>query len=567
MSSPPDCVIRNATVVDGLGNERRTADVAIAAGRIAAVGTVPERGRAEFDAAGLVLAPGFVDLHTHYDAQATWDPTLSPSPSLGVTTVVAGNCGFGIVPSPPPLRETILRNLSVVEGMDLAALRAGVDWQFESLGEYLDTLDRRGLYANVAVLFGHSAVRTAVMGEDAYARKTPTAEELATMQRLVREAMADGAIGLGASYSQNHSGFGGRPMPSTISDWSELDALAGAMGEPGRGVVQMAAGARTIDELEGLSAKHGRLVCMSGVAALYNAQAPDLSRNLFAACEAAQRRGHPVHAQISCHPLSFDFTMANAYPFFSHDAFAALKGAPKDRLLAAFADPAFRARFRENLRNAQPGMIFFGNWDRVIIAAPALPKHTDLMNRSVGDLARLRGIDPVDAVFDLVIEEDLGTAFLGQFLNVDDDGVAPLLKHPAGVLAFSDAGAHLVYLCDAGFGLHFLARWVRERGDFTLEEAVRRLTSHPAALYGIPDRGRIVPGAWADLVLFDPATVNMSPAERVADLPGGGIRTIRRPVGVYGVFVNGVRVFDGKDYVPMAKGPGRALREFGRPGG
>ena len=212
-------------------------------------------------------------------------------------------------------------------------------------------------------------------------------------------------------------------------------------------------------------------------------------------------------------------------------------------------------------------MIFFGNWDRVIIAAPTLPKHANLMNRSVGDLARLRGIDPVDAVFDLVIEEDLGTAFLGQFLNVDDDGVAHLLKHPAGVLAFSDAGAHLVYLCDAGFGLHFLARWVRERGDFTLEEAVRRLTSHPAALYGIPDRGRIAPGAWADLVLFDAETVNMSPAERVADLPGGGIRTIRRPVGVHGVFVNGARVFDGKDYVPLAKGPGRALREFGRPGG
>jgi len=235
-----DLVIRGATVVDGLGHDPRRADVAVRDGRIAAMGEIGSDAAEIVDAGGMTLMPGIIDIHTHYDAQVTWDPTLSPSPSLGVTTVVTGNCGFGIVPSPPHLRDLIMRNLAVVEGMDIAALRAGIDWQFQSFAEYLAAVRRQGPYANLAVLVGHSAVRTAVMGEEASVRKQPTVAELAEMQRLVAEAMAQGAIGLGASYSPNHSGWGGIPMPSTISDLSEFDALVGAMGGPGRGVVEIA---------------------------------------------------------------------------------------------------------------------------------------------------------------------------------------------------------------------------------------------------------------------------------------------------------------------------------------
>jgi N-acyl-D-amino-acid deacylase len=211
-----DLVIRGATVLDGLGNEPVRADVAVRDGRVAAVGEIGADAAEVVDAGGLALMPGIIDLHTHYDAQVTWDPTLSPSPSLGVTTAVMGNCGFGIVPSPPPLRDKIMRNLAVVEGMDLDALRAGIDWRFQSFAEYMAMLRGRGPYMNLGVLIGHSAVRTAVMGDDASTRKEPTAAELAQMKQLVAEAMDQGAIGLGASYSLNHSGWGGVPMPSTI---------------------------------------------------------------------------------------------------------------------------------------------------------------------------------------------------------------------------------------------------------------------------------------------------------------------------------------------------------------
>ena len=557
-----DLVIRGATVIDGLGHEPRRADVAVKDSRVVAIGAVGRHAAETVDADGLTLAPGIVDLHTHYDAQATWDPTLSPSPSLGVTTVVMGNCGFGIVPSPPPVRDLIMRNLSVVEGMDLDALRAGIQWEFESFKDYMGAIRRRGVYPNVAVLVGHSVARTAVMGEEASTRREATAEELQRMKAIVADAMQNGAIGLGASYSPNHSGHGGVPMPSTITDLGELDALAGAMGPRGKGVIQLASGARTIDEMEGLAQRHGRPVFLSTSMGMYNEQAPERAIGLFEACAAAHRRGHGVYVQIPCQPLSFDFTMANAYPFYSHEAFAPIKAYTREQLKPVFRDPSFRARFRENVSVPRPGLIFQGNWDRIMVAATALEKNAALVNRMVDEVARARGVDPLDFMLDLSLEEDLQTAFLGKFLNVVEDGLAPLLKHDAGVIALSDAGAHLIYMCDAGFGLNFLGHWVRERGDFDLVDGVRRLTSHQADLYGIPDRGRIAVGAFADLLLFDPATVGISAARRIQDLPGGGRRTIRDPKGVHGVFVNGVKVFDGQSYPRHAKGPGQVLDRF-----
>ena len=557
-----DLVIRGATMVDGLGHDPVRADVAVKEGRIAAIGDLPGAAHETVDAGGLALMPGIIDLHTHYDAQVTWDPTLSPSPSLGVTTAVIGNCGFGIVPSPPPLRDMIMRNLAIVEGMDLDALRAGIDWRFQSFAEYMAMLRGRGPYMNLGVLVGHSAVRTAVMGDEASVRKEPTAAELAEMKRLVGEAMGQGAIGLGASYSLNHSGWGGVPMPSTISDLSEFDALVGAMGGPGRGVVEISSGPIMPDTMEEIAARHGRRIFMSTAVALYNEQYPERALGVFDACAAAQARGHELYIQITCQPLSFDFTLASAYPFYSHPAFDPIKAFDREQLKSVFRDPSFREAFRADLRNPKPGTVFQGNWQRVIVAAPVKAENAALANRTIADIAHATGRDPLDVLLDLGLDEDLDTGLIGRFFNAVDDGVEPLVKHKAGVIALSDAGAHLVYLCDAGFGLYFLGHWVRERGAFDLPEGVRRLTSHQAGLYGIPDRGHIALGAHADLLLFDPATVGISASRRVNDLPGGGARTIRDPLGVHGVFVNGVRVFDGKDYLRLGKGPGRVLDRF-----
>ncbi len=562
-----DLVIRGATIVDGLGNEPRRADLAVTDGKISAIGEIKGQGAETIDAGGLTLAPGIVDVHTHYDAQVTWDSTLSPSPSLGVTTAVMGNCGFGIAPAFPKSRDLVIRNLSVVEGMDLEALRTGINWDFESFADYMAMLHRRGAYANLAVLAGHSTIRTAVMGEAASERAEATPDELARMKAMVSEAMAHGAIGLGASYSLNHSGFGGVPMPSTIAPMSELDALVGAMGARGRGVVEIASGVKTPAELEPMAAKYGRPFFQGTGVAMYNEQAPERAIGMFEECAAALRRGNGLYIQIPCQPLSFDFTMANAYPFYSHAAFDPIKAYTPEQLKVVFRDASWRAKFREDAKTARPGMIFQGNWDRVMVAVAHKSANAKYVNRYAAEIAATEHRDPLDVVLDLALDEDLETAFLGRFLNVGDDGVARLLKHEAGVVALSDAGAHLIYMCDAGFGLHFLARWVRERGDFDIAEGVRRLTSHPADHYGIRNRGRIAVGAQADLLLFDPATVGVSPAERVADLPGGGRRTIRRPTGVHGVFCNGIKTFDGKDYVKHAKGPGHVLDRFNLPQG
>lgn len=545
-------LIRGATVFDGLGSPGRIADVAVNDGRIVEVGGPSKTAHRTVEAAGLALMPGIIDVHTHYDAQITWDPTLSPSPSLGVTTALIGNCGFGIAPCPEPLRETMLKNLSVVEGMDLDALMIGTQWQFETFSEYLEFLRRQRPYLNVGVYAGHSCIRTAVMGAEASTRNDPTPEELARMTQLVREAMNDGAVGFASSFSPNHFGYGGRPMPSTIASDDELRALVGVIGEANNGVFMMATGPRATPELmESLAADTKRPMFIATVLTMYNDAAPERGLTYYERCARAISRGREVFIQTTCQPLSFDFSLLDPYPLLSHDAFDRVKTARREDLAAIYADPAFRARFRENLAQPRQGILFFGDWSKV-----------ELEGRPISELAREAGKDPLDYFFDAALERGLDTQFIAKLFQNNDQGVAPLLKHPAGVIALSDAGAHLLYFCDAGFGLHFLSHWVRETGTFTLEEGVRRLTSDLAQKFRIPGRGRIAPGAWADLLLFDPATVGLSPLMRVPDLPGGGARMIRKPRGVAGVWVNGVQVFDGEDYVKLEGGPGAVLDRF-----
>ena len=536
-----DLLIRGATVYDGTGAPGRVADVAVNDGRVA----TPGPARETLDAGGLALMPGIVDVHTHYDAQATWDPKLSPSPALGVTTAIMGNCGFGIAPCPASLRETVLKNLSVVEGMDLNALLTGTRWEFESFPEYLDALERVRPHANVGVLAGHSTIRSAVMGEDASHRKQPTPAELRRMQDIVRDALKAGAAGFASSFSPNHSGWGGRAMPSTICEDEELRALIEPLKEAGRGVFVVAAGSRATPEfLEAIAADTGRPTFMVTVLTMYTDSNPRRAMTYFERCSEALRRGREVYIHANCQPLSFDFTLREPYPFMALGAFDRIKAAKPEALPGIYADPAFRRDFRESLKNPRQGVLFSGDWSKVEVDGVPLPQLAG-------------GNDPLDFFCDLPLE----TQMIAKLFQNDDAGVAPLLRHEAGVIALSDAGAHLVYFCDAGFGLHFLAHWVRETGAFAIEEGVRRLTSDPARKYRIPDRGEIRPGAWADLLLFDPHAVGVSNLRRVKDLPGGGARMIREPTGVHGVWVNGVRVHDGRDYT-AAGGPGQVLRQY-----
>ena len=539
-----DLLLRGASIVDGSGAPAFSADVGVRDGRIIGVGNSDEPARETLDLSGLHLMPGIVDVHTHYDAQITWDPTLSPSVALGVTTAILGNCGFGIAPCPAAQRETVMRNLSVVEGMDLDALMAGTRWEFETFAEYLDALERVGPYANVGVLAQHSTIRTAVMGEEASSRGRPSDAQLEAMKHEVRKAMQSGAAGFASSFSPNHSGWGGRPMPSTIASDEELKQLVGVLKESGRGIFVMATGPRgTPDFMEAIAAETGRPAFMVTVLTMYSKANPERALEYYERCAAAIARGREVYIHSTCQPLSFDFTLREPYLLYSHDAFDRVKAAAPEERAAIYKQKSFRDQLRANFRNPKSGILFYGDWSQV--EKDGVP---------VTQLAA----DPLDYVFDLPLD----TQLVAKLFQNDDRGVAPLLKHPAGVVALSDAGAHLIYFCDAGFGLHFLAHWVRETGTFTLQEGVRRLTSDPARKYRIPKRGLIKPGYHADLVAFAPDKVGISNLERAADLPGGGSRMIRKPRGVHGVWVNGLRVFDGEKYVRRQSGPGQVIRTF-----
>jgi N-acyl-D-aspartate/D-glutamate deacylase len=558
-----DLVVRDALLVDGTGAPAARGDVAIAGGRLATVGGRAARGAAELDAGGLALAPGFVDVHTHYDCQLFWDPHATPSPWHGVTTVVIGNCGFTIAPCRAADRETLMRLLLFVEGMPIETLRAGIAWSWEDYPGYLDALDRRGLGLNVASFIGHSAIRLHVMGEAALERAA-TAEERAAMAALVQGGMAAGAIGWSTSLSPTHFfGDTGQPAPSRLADREELLALAGALRGQGRGVVEVAP-ATTIgapdDKLAevaffgDLARAAGRPVVFAPL--LATGFAPGLAQRILAAAAALQADGVRVVPQVGCRPLELRCDFARtAFGLENNPFWRPIMAEPRDARRARFADPRFRAELA-----AVGGFAaaLAPTWDRIVLRVAATERLRPLQDRSVADLAAARGQSPVDAFCDLVLEEDLETQWGAIVLNAPEDGVAELIRHPAALLALSDAGAHVDTLCDQGFTTYLLGHWVRERGALSLEEAVRLLTSVPADRYGLAGRGRLVPGAAADLVLFDPARVGTRPTELVRDLPEGQRRLVQRADGIEYVFVNGTAVVERG--VPVDRRPGRVLR-------
>jgi N-acyl-D-aspartate/D-glutamate deacylase len=543
-----DFVIRNAALLDGSGSGSFVADLAVKDGRIAEIGKSLS-GKETVDAGGLALMPGIIDNHTHYDAQITWDPMLSPSPCLGVTTAIIGNCGFTIAPCRPADRERVMKNLTQVEGMSLEVLRQGIRWGFETIPQYFDMLERQGSAINVAGFVGHSSVRTYVMGEDA-PRRAATPEEVARMRALVVEGMKAGAVGFASSTSPAHNGDGGLPMPSRLADEAELRALVGALKDAGRGVFMLTKGGQTkIAFLEELAAQSTRPVVIAAL--LHNSTNPDAVFSDLEAIAQANARGHRLVGAISCCPLSMDFTLHSPYTFEGLESWQPalpLKGAAYK---AKLAEKSFRDAVRAELSQPAHFRLFNGQWDQVEVVESA---RKECEQRSIGDLARAAGRDPLDVMLDLALAENLDTVFNAMLLNSDEAAVAEMLRHPASLVSLSDAGAHLTFFNDAGFGLHLLGHWARERGALTLPEAVRRLTSAPAQLFGIRARGVLKPGYAADLMLFDPGTVGRGAKQRVFDLPGGHPRLTTPAVGVHGVWVNGVR--------DLQRRPGRILREF-----
>ena len=555
-----DVVIRNATIVDGTGAPARVADLAIAGGKIEAIGRNLGPATETVDADGRVLMPGIIDGHTHYDAQLTWDPWADPSPALGVTTIVIGNCGFTIAPCKPEDRDITMRNLTHVEGMSLDALRTGTRWDFESFPEYLAMLERQGVGPNVAAFVGHSSIRTFVMGTDATERAA-TEDEVARMVDLVRDGMKAGAVGFASSTNEQHNGENGIPMPSRLADDRELRALVTAMGESGRGLYMLTRGSKTsVDYLETLAADSKRPVLMAAV--FYNGTNPTLAQKAVDETRAARARGNNVIAQVACCPLTMDFTLASPYLFEGMESWRPAMAVHGEALKRVYADESFRNGVRTELRDFHGRRLFNSQWDKLNVVEVTKAKNAPLEGRSLADIAATGNRDPLDTMLDLGLEEDLATLFTAVLLNAEDKGVAPLLQDPDTHISLSDAGAHLTFLCDAGFGLHLLGHWVRERGVLTLEEAVRRLTAQPAALFGITDRGRLAPGLAADLLLIDPKTVGRTPKRRVRDLPAGAARLTTDGIGIEGVWINGVRVSHGKGVIDPSQTPGKVLRAF-----
>jgi N-acyl-D-amino-acid deacylase len=557
-----DLAIRNARICDGTGGYIYSGEIAVQAGRISELGKTVGEARHNVDAGGQVIAPGIIDNHTHYDAQITWDPYASPTLGLGVTTLLMGNCGFTIAPCKPADREQTLKNLTQVEGMSLDALLEGTRDEYETFADYLDMVESLGVVPNVAVYCGHSSIRTWVMGDDAV-KRTATDKEVTAMSELLSGALNDGALGFATSTFEGHNGWGGTPMPSRFADEAEMATLVGTLGEVGNGCFMLTKGRPSpVEKLEVMAADSGRPVAVAAIQ--FDHSKPDRAFADMRAIEQAVERGRRMIGQVACTPISMDFTLRGAYLFEAISAFrpAIALYDDVDALRQFYRDRTFRSAMRDELLDPNALNRFTDQWDKLEILEVARAEHRQFEGHTIGALARADGCDPLDWLLDFGDKEDFATMFNAQILNADEDQVLKLLKNPHSTIGLADAGAHLFLFCDADFGLHLLGHWVRERGDFSLSEAVAELTSKQAQAYGIQERGTLQVGYFADMIMFDPQTVGRGKKERVFDLPAGASRLIRSGHGLNGIWVNGVRVANEAGVIKSSERPGQVLRSF-----
>jgi N-acyl-D-aspartate/D-glutamate deacylase len=541
-------VIRGGQVIDGTGRPARPADVLVRDGRISEIGPRLS-GDVALDASGAVVAPGFIDIHTHYDAQVFWDPALTPSCFHGVTTVVAGNCGFTIAPTRAADRETIALTLEKVEDMNPASLMAGIPWDFETFPEYLASVERRGTLLNYATYVGHTALRLFHMGAAAYEREATEAETRA-MAQSVREAMEAGAVGLATSRAPTHVGIGGKPVCSRVAAIDEFETMARELAKLGRGVIASTLGAGMgYDEIYAFQRRLGVPVTYTALLAI-----PGLWQHASNVHAEQRKQGTDVWPQISVRKVTLQMQMKAPFSFDQAPCFAALYAEKPEMRVVRYRDPAWRAMAIEELKKTPLPT----RWENFDLAESVV--HARLVDRKLVDIARERGEHPFDTMVALSLEEKLETRFRYVQANDDEAGITHLLQQEQMALGLSDAGAHVGMLCDAPLPTDLLGNWVRERGVIPLEKAVHKLTGEPAGIFRFEDRGVLRPGAFADVCVFEPDRVGPGKIRRVRDFPAGADRlTADTPTGIRHVLVNGTPIHEnGKPCQDaLASRPGR----------
>src|SRR5687767_7838779 len=535
-----DLLIRGGTVVDGTGAPGKRADVGISGGKIAGIeARSQEQAARTIDASDLIVAPGFIDPHTHYDAQICWDGAVTPSSWHGVTSVFMGNCGVGIAPCKAETREIAMRDLVNVEAIPFEVLNAGITWDWETFPQYMDAAARREPALNLAFLAPLTPFRHYVMGE-ASMERAASEGETREIKALLGEAMDAGAFGFSSTLLNQHMGFGGRPLACRNASREELKAYCNALRERGKGAIEIAMtkqiGVMDDPELELLDFMLAESERPITFIAMFDRD--DISEAVRTSLRKAApmiRRG--ARPQTSPLPLTREVNMRNPFSFAGFPSWKAVfADKSKAAQAAVYRDRAFRDSFREELKNP----VGFGNWNRITVHEVKNSQLKQHEGKTVAELAAERGVDGVDALLDLTLEDDLQNEFTMQSFNSRPERMAEILNNKDMLLGLGDGGAHLDMLCDSGYPTYVLGTWVRERGVLTLEEAVRRMTSDPADFFGIRDRGRIAPGMAADIVIFDTATVGSGGRpERLYDLPGGGKRMVKRSRGVEMTLVNG----------------------------
>jgi N-acyl-D-amino-acid deacylase len=558
---PYDIVIENTKICDGTGASSFTGSVAIEAGKIASVGEVNGSAQRRINGRDLVVAPGFIDPHTHYDAQICWDPLLTSSCWHGITTVLMGNCGVGVAPCRPADKEVVAWDLVNVEALPYEVLIRGASWEWESFGDYLASIARRGIALNAAFLVPLSALRFYVIGEQA-SERAATPAETEQMARLFHQAMLAGAYGFSLSTIKRHMGFQGKPLASRLAGNDELSALCHVMHELNRGVIEIALmkqiGTMADDELDlllHLARESGRPV--TWLALLDMPGLGDANERILARVRPFMQQGLRIPPQVTPRPVKMYYDLRTPSLCGEMPSWRPAFNRSREEQMALYRSDRFREQFRDDLE-ARRGAFFNGQWDAVTVAKVTRDEHKALLNKSIQEIAQMQRKHPVDAFLDLAIAEKLELGITVQLINADQNAVAKLISRPEVMIGLSDAGAHVSQHCEAGSPSYMLREWVFNNPVMSLETAIKRVTSEPADFLSLRSKGRIRPGMDADLVVFDPATVGTQPLEWVNDLPGGAPRLIERSQGIIWSIIGGKVVFANNEYQGVK--PGQVLR-------